>query len=193
MAKWSILILTQPCRQLYLRRLLDCLEPQVADHPEIEIVIRQYDRNMNIGRNRQAMIDASTAEYVNFVDDDDMVPKDYVEKIIPLLDGVDYIGFRVQLYFEGATQKPTIHSLRFGKWYEDEIFYYRDISHLNPIRRDLALKVPFTAPGGEDVAWADSMRTTGLVRTEHFVDRVMYQYFYRRDRKQNGQGLEIVF
>jgi hypothetical protein len=91
-------------------------------------------------------------------------------------DDIDYVGFRLQCYIDGSPLKPTYHSLRYKKWFDDARGFYRDVSHLNPVRRELALKADFrrTQPP-EDVAWADQLR--GVLKTERFVDDVMYSYY----------------
>lgn len=128
----------------------------------------------------------ATADYINFVDDDDLVAPDYVSSIYPLLGEVDYVGFQLQLYNGGPEQnlkqKPTYHSLRYKLWHDDDNGYYRDISHLNPIKRELAVQAVMEGGGGEDARWADSMRTLGIVKTEHYVDRVMYHYYWRAEK-----------
>lgn len=185
--KWSILILTQPSREEFLKRLMTVLVPQTRKNgPErfnqVEILTRTFDKSMELGENRQALIEKSHAEYINFVDDDDLVPSDYVPTILPLLDGVDYIGYRVQCTVDGQRMAPTFHSLKYGKWSQDAAGYYRDISHINPIRRELALMAKMSGGFGEDERWATALRATGQVRTEHYIDRVMYQYLYRSDK-----------
>jgi hypothetical protein len=81
----------------------------------------------------------------------------------------------MQCYVDDRPLKPTYHSLRYGRWYEDGAGYYRDVSHLNPIRTDLARRVDFRrGQPPEDVSWADQVRSH--VHTEAYVDRVMYHY-----------------
>ena len=185
--KWSILILTQPSRKDFLVRLLAMLEPQVQKEQSVEIVIRMCDPALALGENRQKMIEGAAGEYVCFVDDDDLVAPDYVGKILPLLDGVDYIGFRLSLYSDGKPQLPTFHSLKYPKWFADLTGLYRDISHVNPIRRELALAVPMSGARGEDARWSDAMRAKAIVRTEHFIDEVMYHYYYRSSKTDGGE------
>ena len=179
--KWSICILTQPSRELYLSGLLALFSPERP--ADVELKVKFFDRSRSLGANRQQMIEESTGTYVNFIDDDDKVARDYVETIYPLLDGVDYIGFQVQTYFDGVPQKLTYHTLRCGGWSEDERGYYRDLSHINPIRRELALLVPFEGGVGEDHRWADRLRETNAVLTENYIDRVMYHYYFRTKKQ----------
>lgn len=129
-----------------------------------------------LGEFRQAMVEASEAEYICFVDDDDEVPDSYVVEILNAL-GKDYVGWQMQMYDVGQPHKPTFHSLMYDRWWEDERGYYRDISHLNPVRRKLTVHADFRAPGypDEDFGWADQMR--GWVITENYIpDVVMYHY-----------------
>lgn len=181
--KWSIMILTQPNRERYLARLLAVLKPQIETHPDIEIVTRSFDEKLDLGTNRQCMIENANGQYVNFIDDDDLVPADYVSTIYPLLDGVDYIGFQLQFYIDGVKQKPTFHSLRYKEWNSDQDGFYRDLSHVNPIRRELAILAPLSGGFGEDSRWSDALRAKGVVKTEHYVDSVMYLYYWRSDKE----------
>ena len=178
--KWSICILTMPERRKYLLRILSNLREQTEKLNDVDVFFCHPDPALSLGANRQRMIDlCENSSYVNFVDDDDLVSDDYVSSIYPLLDGVDYVGFQVQGYIDGVPQKPTYHTLHCGNWHEDEKGYYRDLSHLNPIRRELALLVPFEGGVGEDHRWADRLRETNAVQTEHYIDRVMYHYYFR--------------
>ncbi len=187
MNKWDILILTMPSRAAYLLRLRTMLDPQVEAHPGVRVTVRISDAKMTRGENRVELMKESDAEYINFVDDDDLVAEDYVSRIFPLLDGVDYIGFQVQLYYggpeTGIKELPTFHSLKYPQWYGDTQGWYRDLSHLNPVKRELALQAAdqmCKGNGNEDVIWADAMRGLGIVKTEHYVDKIMYHYYCRQ-------------
>lgn len=185
--KWSILILTQPSRRELLKRLLAILLPQMTQfgHPLVELIINEFDAAKSLGANRQHLRESAKGEYLNFIDDDDLVALDYVPSVLPLLDGVDYIGFRLQQFTDGKKLKPTFNSIRYQRWYDDDNGFYRDLSHVCPMRRELALLVPMTGNFGEDARWASELRELGVVKTEHFIDRVMYEYHYR-SQKMDG-------
>jgi hypothetical protein len=185
--KWELLILTMPTRVEFLRRLLISLEPQCASNPEVSIRIRTCDPRYTLGENREMLRRSSEASYLSFVDDDDGVDPEFVSTILPLLDGIDYVGFDVQAYIDGKPLvKITHHSLRYDGWYETDEFYARDISHINPMRRDLVLLEAFEGGHGEDVRWADRMRARGVLKTERYIDRVLYHYYFRT-RKNIGK------
>ena len=114
------------------------------------------------------------------MDDDDAVSPNYISSIVPLLDGVDYIGFEIAMYLNHERIKPAYHSLNTKEWTEDENGYYRDIGHVNPMRRELALQRPMTGGIGEDARWACEMR--GLVKTQHYIREPLYVYLWRQPK-----------
>jgi hypothetical protein len=178
------MILTQTSRAKFLRRLLDVLDPQVAKFPDVHVDVRMFDRTLSLGENREVMRQDSMGDYIGFCDDDDLVPEDYVETILPLLDGVDYIGHRIQFYLNGALDRPIFHSLQYHGWTTVDGIHYRDISHVHPMRRELALLEPMEGGVAEDFRWAARMRARDVVKTEHYIDRAMYFYYFRTNKDE---------
>jgi len=178
--RWSILVLTIPSRPKMLQRLKDCLEPQLRDG--VELCITKSDLVKSVGDNRNRMIEEAQGEYVSFIDDDDLVSPKYVETILPLLDGVDHVGFPVQVFRDGVFLLRAYHSLKYGDWCGSN---YRDISHLNPIRREHALKVKMNGSFSEDARWAADLRALNIVKTEHYIPETMYFYHYQTIKKDS--------
>lgn len=178
--RWSILIVSVEQRAAELARMLTCLAAQIAPHDGaviVECYVDNFDRPRHEARN--LLMARAAADYVSFVDDDDRLPDYFVDRVAAALaTQPDYVGWRMQCIWAGETLKPTFHSIRYPAWSDDAAGFYRHISHLNPIRRDLAAQVPFPAAEFEDYEWAQSMHATGLVRTEAFIDDVMYVYDY---------------
>lgn len=174
--KWTIAIISVPERKQDLTRIKGILEYQIGNRDDIEILVDVGTGD--VGKKRQRCLEEANGEYINFVDDDDLVAHDYIESIYPLLDGeVDYIGFKLQHYDKGKKSKPTYHSLEYEKWFEDDNGYYRNVSHLNPIRREIALTGRFEGAYAEDKGWAEQVKP----KTQHFIDRPMYFYFFSED------------
>lgn len=128
---------------------------------------------------RQDLIDSSSADYVCFVDDDDMVAHDYVASVMAALTlRPDYVGFSVYITMDGNPHRHASHSLK-HEWtsWETTGVLLRNVTHLNPIRRELALAVRWTDQ--RDEVWSQAMMATGAVKTEVMIDRDMYFYRFR--------------
>jgi hypothetical protein len=191
---WTILVATLGQRAARLERLLTQLLPQTEPHDGAVTVCALYNHGeRGLGAVRQDLVDHATSTYVSFVDDDDEVPGYFVDEVLPLLDGVDYVGWQLQCYVNDAPLKPTYHSLRYDRWHDDARGYYRDVSHLNPVRTELARRADFRRGlPPEDVSWVDQLRPH--VRTEHYVDKVMYHYRSSpADSTWRGVGVDRVW
>lgn len=177
-ASWTILIATVGQRRQRLRHLLDNLLPQTEPHDGRVTVCALYNHGERLlGHVRQDLVEYATSNYISFVDDDDELPSYHVERVMSCISSadVDYVGWRMQTYVDGRKLAPTFHSIKYDNWSSDRRGHYRDVSHLNPIRRELALKGDFRRGNPpEDVSWCDQLR--GLIQTECYVDDVMYVY-----------------
>lgn len=181
---WSILIASLARRSELLARVLADLGQQSA--PGMEIVVYRNHGEKPLGEIRQALVEEARGEYLCFVDDDDRLPEYYVSEILPRLDGaIDYVGWRMQAYFDGLPLKPTYHTLDSDGWWETDTAYYRDVSHLNPVRTALARRCDFRrADPPEDVSWSNQLRAVLPSEPRQVVipdDKVMYHYYANND------------
>lgn len=188
--KLSILVATLGQRETRFKRLLDVLTPQLTDQTELVAYWNNFERPLY--EIRQALIESAKGKYVCFVDDDDLVPKYYVEEILKAAKSdPDYIGWRMQLYMGDTPAKPTFHSIKYPDWSEDEHGWYRNVSHLNPIKKTIAQKVPWEVPEGtpEDSPWA--ARVFQYIKSEEYIDRPMYFYYPSAEDSQWRGGRDI--
>lgn len=178
--KWQIIIPSVVDRGEKLQRLIDTLAPQVKKYKgDVQVVIMWNNYERELSELRQLLVETATADYVNFIDDDDLVSDDYVDSIYPLLDGVDYIGFRLAFYQNGQKQKPVIHSLTCEKWSDDGEGFYRRGTLINPTKRELMLKAGFKNSDyrkgiPEDITYAQAIDK--FLKTEHFIDKEIHIY-----------------
>ncbi len=188
--KLSILICSLTSRAGYLARLLDGLTPQLT--PEVEVLINCDNAEKLTGTKRQELLVSASGDYVAFVDDDDLVPPYYVEKILKAIESEpDYVGFQLHLLMEGIMQKPVYHSIKYDGYYDNEDGYYRDITHLNPIKRSIAIQFPYqNRLIAEDALWSKAVRESGLVKTEEYIEQPMYCYYFSRNKA--GSELEPI-
>jgi hypothetical protein len=183
---WTILIPTIPERAPLFARLMDALLPQLEPYAgRARVLARRNVGAIPLGELRDLMLRATDAEYVCFVDDDDMVPDYYVAEIMNALDSrPDHVGFRMDYTTdaEGRIGHEIVdHSLTWGKWGRSASGQlYRDLTHVDPIRRDIALRGSFgLARRGraEDRVWCKQIRpffAGGF--SEVYIDKIMYYY-----------------
>jgi hypothetical protein len=172
---WDILIPTIPHRHEKLCGLLYELDRQWQ--LGLGVIVFRDNLETPTGDKRQKLLEASQAVYVSFVDDDDDLSPFFVRRIMGALSASpDYVGFKVNYWAGGELEMQAEHSLRYDGWHTWPDKMVRDISHLNPIRRDLAMTGRFSGESGEDYKWAAGVRAMGRVRNEEWIPEVMYEY-----------------
>lgn len=147
-----------------------------------------------IGAKRQALLRQANAQWVSFVDDDDLVAHDYVRRILSVIrspDPPDVIGFRVWYFESGVLAGQAISSYRAKDipsldsraWVQRQ---ERQPNHLNPVRRELALRVGYRAMNfGEDADYAE--RLAVLKPREVFLDWTAYEYLFVSHEKRPAE------
>ena len=192
--RWEILIPTVVNRADQFKRLADTLAPQIAKYKgDIIVTVLWNNYEHELSELRQAMIEHATADYINFIDDDDNVADNYCDKIYPLLDGVDYIGFRVAFYQYGQKQKQVVHSLTSEGWFDNGEGYFRRGTLINPTKRELMLKAGFKDSDyrkgvPEDTTYAQNIDK--YLKTEHFIEEEVHIYMPTDDHAWSKFGPE---
>ena len=181
MVTLQILIPTIPGREDRLACLLTSLEHQCRFHPGASVHVvpdipgTQPER---IGAKRNRCLGEATADYVAFVDDDDMVSRSYLDAIMPLLEsGPDCVGLTMAYYENGEFRNHYRHDLQ----YRANVGWcglHRTPHHLCPIRREIAASVPFRdVSWGEDFYWA--MEVLPKLHTGEFAGvQPIYNYMF---------------
>jgi glycosyltransferase involved in cell wall biosynthesis len=172
---WNILIASIPHRNEMLTQLLAELNRQYQ--PGLGVIVAVDNCDIPYGDKCQKILDASEADYISFLDDDDWIEPDFVSAIMNALDlDPDYVGFNVDFTEDGVRQMPVYHSLQYNGWTNNPEALYRDIVHFNPIRRALAIQAKWAGGCGADRQWADQLRDLGIVKTEVYIDRELHHY-----------------
>jgi glycosyltransferase involved in cell wall biosynthesis len=193
--KLSILIPTTRRRRRFLQCILDILYTQLGEQPAItqtgrlvrhafpnvEILVDPCE-HCKIGEKRNELLKAAAGEYVCFVDDDDRVSGDYVETLMTGIElGVDCVSLRGVMTTNGQNPEIFEHSLKYGayKTTDNPVKYERYPNHLNCIRADIAKRFKFQAKNwGEDTEWATQIHRSGALKTEYYIDKILYFYDY---------------
>jgi cellulose synthase/poly-beta-1,6-N-acetylglucosamine synthase-like glycosyltransferase len=177
MHKLSILIPSLEERKPKLEQLKAELASQIGKR-NVEVLSLSDNRQMTIGQKRNMLLTQSTGEYVSFVDDDDMVSPDYIEKVLnALTKNPDCSSLTGEIVFSDGYSRPFIHSLRYTQWIDDHEgkVYYRPPNHLNAVRRAIAVQVGFPPwNSGEDRSF--SMGIRHFLKKEEWIEGVIYNY-----------------
>lgn len=179
---WAILIPTIVQREPLFLRLLDVLLPQLDAHAgRVRVVAWRNTGTPRLAELRDAMVRTADAEYVSFIDDDDLVPEFYVDEVERALSSrPDHVGYKLEYSVDGVPKEVVDHSLRHGRWHRNiEGMLVRDFTHVDPVRREHAERGRFASarPGrAEDRVWCKQVRP--FLFTETYIDKVMYHYLW---------------
>lgn len=189
----SVMIPTLRGRAKMLAGVLAELNRQIDALPEpiwAEIVLDIDDGETSTGLKRNRLVEKAVGRYVAFVDDDDMVDENYVRLIVDAVradPSLDCIGMTGRMTTDGANPVSFRHTVQNQGWFQSaDGVYQRSPNHLNPVRRDLALKVKYPdTRWQEDFAWSEGMRRAGLLRNERMIDTPpLYHYRFRTKNKE---------
>jgi glycosyltransferase involved in cell wall biosynthesis len=156
---------------------------------KVEIISECDNKQISIGLKRQKLLERATGEFICFLDDDDMPYDNYLRNIVSVIEnnpGIDCIGIAIDMTTNGKNEQRCCHSLKYRKWKNnvDGWDYVRNITHFNPVRRDLALKVGFQdLRFGEDKLYSDAV--TKLCKKEVYITEPVFHYRY--SNKQSHQ------
>jgi hypothetical protein len=179
---WDLLIATVPHRHALLCELLADLDKQIRDNlspGEVGAIIYRDNLLVSYGDKTQALLEASTASYVSCIDDDDLLARDGVARIVAALDAKpDYVGFAVHWTRDGVPQLPVEHSLRHPHWHNGDDRLIRSVMQFNPIRRDIALDGTWEGGYEAEVRWGLGVLAAGRCKTEVWLPEPPV-YYYR--------------
>lgn len=188
-----------PERANFLYRLLDVLSPQIEKTAGSAIITVSMDQGehlggMTIGAKRNGLLEKATANFVAFVDDDDLLAPDYVKRILKAIsdgkkaytNGVDVIGIegqKINIEKNRSTER-LVQSMRYKTRTHCDGAWLSYPTHLNPVRLEIARKVGFPHRSfGEDGHYA--ARLIDHLKTEiHIGTPPIYFYEYRRNKTE---------
>lgn len=176
--KLSILIPSLACRTEFLSKLISALNPQLTKG--VEVLVRIDNADKQIGAKRNELLDSATGEYVVFIDDDDMVSPNFIEKVLEgITSGCDYIGYAQMFHHIHTGQQSKVTTNIGATWGFKDGVYIRGVQHICPIRREIASQVRFPDKSfSEDREWGYEIEK--LVKTEFTIDEPLYYYEYRQ-------------
>ena len=178
----SILIPSLESRQDKYLSLVDSILDQVEKgYSNYVEIIPMMDRGeKSTGQKRNELIQMAKGEYVCFVDDDDEIANNYIDLVMEgIVKNVDCCSLRGIMTWDGSSPQIFEHSLKYDAYRTtaNEIMYERYPNHLNVIKKSIAEQVKFREIfQGEDTLWANEIYAKGLIKSEHYIDSVLYHY-----------------
>ncbi len=169
----SILVCSIQSRKKRLARLMSVLDSQMKR--DVEVLVETDSGQMLIGAKRNKLLSRAQGDYVAFIDDDDLVSSDYVEKVLrAVMTSPDCCSLTGEITHHHE-KNTFIHSIEHNHWYEENGVYFRCPNHLNAIKRELALQIGFPEKDhGEDRDFSE--RIFPLLKTEVEINGIIYYY-----------------
>ena len=177
---WSLLIAGIPERFHAVQPLLyNLLESQaVGRRPDVELCYFMDNRRRTVGAKRNALLAMAQSEYVSFIDDDDAVASDYVQKIVSAISlarktdpptDVICFGQRAELMPHGVIHECTYSLAHFRDRKPEArrqlaqsdkpntLLWSGPPAHTMLWRREIVKDIRFNEQNfGEDTAWVDA-------------------------------------
>lgn len=191
--KLTILILSLPNRLDKISELLAHLNRQ-AFGKYVQILYLGDNKSMKVGEKRNAILSLSKGRYITFIDDDDWVSDDYIDKILEAIEHEpEVITFRVAQFRDGEPQKEQRFYLHNGPQrisQPDRTHYKMFPNHLCVWRRDIVftqardgykmiIREPFPHKNrSEDHEWAQAQEIH--YSSIYEIPEVLYTYRFDR-------------
>jgi hypothetical protein len=195
----SVLVCGLAGRENTRNLLLESLHAQRDADRDVALrteVVVQVDHGearggMTVGAKRNLLLRRSVGEYVAFVDDDDAVAADYLKRILHAIDAYDggidkpdCIGMnlrRLAITAEGRRWDDAPYAHRLGN---NSVGFSRPINHINPVRRDIAMKAGFP-----EQSWSEDSEHAKRLAPLLNTTEVIYgptMYFYIDDEANSA-------
>jgi glycosyltransferase involved in cell wall biosynthesis len=189
----SILIPTMKKRERLFRQVLAEVERQIRETPEIRVEVLWESDNgeLTLGQKRNVLMDRCNGTYHCFIDDDDVIARDFLRTFIPMIQSdIDYdcASFVGAHYMRGAFNKLFHHSLEYPEWEERSDRFIRSVSPMNMIKTSIVREVRYKdIRNTEDHEFSKRLMASGRVKTEFKINpnRPIYHYIdgVKQDRE----------
>jgi len=180
-------------RKIKFWSLHDTIENQITAsglQKEVELIYFIDNKEISIGAKRQKLIDLAKGKYLVMIDDDDTVDRYYVPEVVAACRmDADTVGYYEQIHH---SRKLSVITNRAKEWSEQPAFgadFVRTPFFKNPIKTELCRQV-----GCKDMRFGEdkdfAVRIKPLIKTEYFLDKIMYHYRYAFEDHNKKYGIK---
>lgn len=188
--KLSILIPSLTERSESFNKLILELQNQIERYEaidEVQILSLIDNREKSIGEKRNILLQKAQGKYCCFFDDDDIPASNYIIKILKAIEeDKDCCSFTGVITTNGENPETFEHSIKYHKWKTNDTLepkYERYPNHLNVIKTEIAKQFDFLSIyHGEDYDWSTRIHQSGILKTEAFIEGVIYHYQYKTNK-----------
>ena len=176
----SILICAVPIRT---KTLFTNITDQ-AKGKDVQVLYLADNFSMSVGEKRNKLIEISGGERIIFVDDDDRVSNDYVDKVLEY-SKLDYDCVAIGVEYRQNNTNLKIYDYRYKKNINTRDEQGRNIAgrvpnHLCLWKKDVAKRVEFPSVNlAEDHRWADEQVLLGY--SIYYTKDIIYYYDFNRE------------
>jgi len=165
----SILTATLRDRKVFFDRMMNRLYPQLND--QVELLIACDSGGKSLGEKMNQLYNAAKGQYVVAVNDDDMIPKDYVARILKAAE----------------SQADILMGKISQRWTHSEVTILERFENVLPAKRILHLKYGVWDEGKDNNYHQDSNLSRlieSAAETKHWIEGgPIYHHLRRNDHK----------
>lgn len=186
--KWSILICSLDSRDYMLNELFEELKRQILQTgANVEIIALITNEEPTVGEKRNWLLAEASGEYISFFDDDDKPSNDYIYSINNAIkENPDVVTFNGDYKFRN--EREILWRLRLGAERKtvynncNQIdFFIAPPNHIAVTKKNIVSNYKFKEINlGEDSDWADQIAQDKVLKTEIYLDKILYHYVFTK-------------
>lgn len=180
----------------FLPNIIKKLHKQAEMFEGVEIICLLDNKTIMLGDKRNELVKLSCGKYVVFVDDDDDISDDYIEKLFFATDSnVDIINFTVSVSLNGGEYKTCLYNMDYENDYnetntEGQIVSYRRLpNHIMCVKRELAIDTIYPSIiRGEDAGYSKSLKPK--LKSQLILNDTLYFYNFNQETTETQKYIK---
>lgn len=180
----------------FLPNIINKLHKQAEMFEGVEIICLLDNKTIMLGDKRNELVKLSCGKYVVFVDDDDDISDDYIEKLFFATDSnVDIINFTVSVSLNGGEYKLCLYNMDYENDYNENntegqiVSYHRLPNHIMCVKRELAIDTIYPSIiRGEDAGYSKSLKPK--LKSQLILNDTLYFYNFNQETTETQKYIK---